>query len=612
MQSAEARRQLVERLEREAEAAPGRYRLKLALLAGLGYAVLVGALLATLGLLVFIVGYMLVVRPPADPYIAIPIIVLGMAGTVVLRALWIRFVPPQGHALQPGEAPELRAEVERIRRVVGAAPLHGVVINAELNAAAAYVPDGLGFWRQRHYLILGLPLLHALDRRELAAVIAHEFGHFHGGHGLFTGWIYRLRSSWYRLLEGMASGGMAGGQLLWFFFRWYAPYFDAYSQVLARRQEYAADAVSAQASGADAAASALVRMELVSDWLDGEYWPQLHESARAQAYPPIAVHEQLARHLSHDIPRDARVPARLLAREPSPEDTHPTLSRRLAALDARPMQLQGPAGVSAADMLGDLDARLQQRFSQEWRTAAEAEWKARHQAVEQERRRLAELESHPTHTDAETVELACLSEDHHPGIDAAPLYQEALRRAPSNANGHFRYGALLLKRGSESEALQHLQRALELDAALVEPVLRALGVHARGQPEESGLHARIESLRLRYAAGTQGAQSEGDVALQAHALDPAQLRELARALRGHDKVRQAWLVRRPLSGVEVMPHFLVLLDWSGSVASERAAVARIAPQLRLPGSCTVLTTSSDATQARAIRRDAGAPAYQRS
>ena len=187
MQSAESRRKLVERLEREAEESPARYRLKLALLAALGYAVLAAALVSTVGLLVFIVGYMLLVRPPVDPWIAIPIIVLGMAGTVVVRALWIRFVPPEGHALQPDEAPELRAEVERIRNAVGAAPLHGIVINAELNAAAAFVPHGVGLWRQRHYLILGLPLLQALDRRELAAVVAHEFGHFHGGHGHFTG-----------------------------------------------------------------------------------------------------------------------------------------------------------------------------------------------------------------------------------------------------------------------------------------------------------------------------------------------------------------------------------------------------------------------------------------
>ena len=54
--------------------------------------------------------------------------------------------------------------IERIRREVGADPLHGILLNPELNAAAAYVPHGFGLWRQRHYLILGLPLLQLLDR----------------------------------------------------------------------------------------------------------------------------------------------------------------------------------------------------------------------------------------------------------------------------------------------------------------------------------------------------------------------------------------------------------------------------------------------------------------
>jgi tetratricopeptide (TPR) repeat protein len=487
--------------------------------------------------------------------------------------------------------------------------LHGIVINAELNAAAAYVPRGFGVWGQRQYLILGLPLLHALDRRELAAVVAHEFGHFDGGHGYFTAWIYRLRSSWHRLLEGMA-GGMAGGQLLWFFFRWYAPYFNAYSQVLARRQEYAADAVSAQVAGAEAAVSALVRIELASDWLENDFWPQINESVRAQAYPPVAVHEQLAGMLATGIGREARVPARVLARETAPDDTHPTLVQRATAMQCEPRQLEGPAD-AAATMLGDLDPKLRQRFSLEWRTAADAEWKVRHQAVQQERRRLAELEAHPVHTPAEAVELACLSEDHHPGVDALPLYQEALRRAPSHANGHYRLGALLLKRGSTSEGMQHLQRAMELDATLVEPALRALDRHAASENESPTWQASIQSLRDRYSLHLGEIDAEDAGALQPHALDASQLRELSRALRGYDKVRKAWIVRRQLTGTEVMPHFLVLLDWAGSVASEQAAVPRIASQLQLPGSCTVLTVTSDAAQARAVRSSAGEPAYQK-
>lgn len=610
MQSMEKRRGLVERLEHEAEHAPARYRLKLGLLAVLGYAVLLGAVASTLGLLLLIVLYMLIVRPPVDPYMAIPIIVLGMAGTATARALCIRFVAPEGHHLQADEAPALVAEVERVRKAVGAAPLHGIVINGELNAAAAYVPRGFGIWGQRHYLILGLPLLQALDSREFAAVVAHEFGHFHGGHGVFAGWIYRLRASWYRLLEGMSKGGLRGGQLLWVFFRWYAPYFDAYSQVMARRQEYAADAVAAGVAGGDAAASALMRIELASDWLDGEFWPQLRRSARVQAYPPIEVHGRLAERLSLELHDRLRLPARLLARSPAPDDTHPTLEKRLAALHVDPRQSLQPSQEAAVGMLGEIAASLRQRFSLEWRAACEAEWKERHHQSQTERNRLAELQAHPAHTPAEAMELACLSEDYQPGIDALPLYRIALEKAPSSANGHFRLGALLLARGLEVEGLQHLHRAMELDPSLIEPALRSLDEYARRLPDDAAVHATLEASCARYLSRAQAAHS-AEADLLPHALEAAQLRDLERSLRSYGKIRRAWVVQRRIEGTEVMQHYLVLLDWTGSVASERAALPRIAGQMPLPGSCTVLTTASDVEQARRLRSSAGEPAYQR-
>jgi Zn-dependent protease with chaperone function len=616
MRSVEARRRLVERLEREAQEAPARYRIKLWLLASLGYAVLWAALALTLGVAAFLVLYLLIVRPPADLYIAVPILLLGAVGTVILRALWIRFQPPEGHPLQLDEAPALRAEVERVRSAVGAATLHGIVIDAQLNAAAAYVPSGFGLWRQRHYLILGLPLLQALDRRELAAVIAHEFGHFHGGHGRFAGWIYRLRSSWYRLMEGMSGGGMSGGQLLWLFFRWYAPYFDAYSYVLARRHEYAADAVAAQVVGAESMVAALVRVETASDWLEGEFWPEVHRSARAQAYPPVQVYERLAERFGNSLPSHARIPARLLRRESGLEDTHPTLEKRLAALQFDPsLALMQPRAAPAADMLGELSAMLQQRFSGEWRAAAESEWQALHRQAEIERRRLDELQAHDTHSPSEAVELACLVEAHQPGVDALLLYLQALERAPSNANGHYRFGALLLKRGREAEGVERLRRAMELDSALIVPALRCLDDHTRALPDDAVIIATAEALRTRYSARAHELQA-GAAAIDAedllpHALDATQLRELARALRGYEKIGAAWVMRKRLEGTEVMPHYVVLLDWAGSVVSERAAVERIPGQLQWSGSCTVLTRSSDATLAKQIRRQAGEPAYRK-
>ena len=618
MQTQAARRRLVERLEHEARTAPGRYHLKLGLLAALGYVVLGVSLLLTLGVAVFLVLYLLVVRPPVEPNIAVPILLLGTVGIVVLRALWVRSGVPDGHLLQAGEAPALQAEVERIRREVGADPLHGILLNPELNAAAAYVPHGFGLWRQRHYLILGLPLLQLLETRELAAVIAHEFGHFHGGHGRFAGWIYRLRSSWYRLMQGMAGGGMAGGQLFWLFFRWYAPYFDAYSLVLARRHEYAADEVAAAIAGADTAAAALVRIELASDWLQRGFWPEIRDTAHAQAYPPTQVHGQLSAALPAQAQAHDVLPQWLLEQQADPDDTHPTLAKRLAALGVGtdfPLRARGPASAADAWLGEPLLQTLEQRFSREWAQAMREDWALRHQQRERDGVRLAALEASAVRSPAEAVEYASLVEAQRPNIDVLPLYRDALQRLPSHAPGHGRLGALLLKRGDESEGLQHLQRAMELDAGMIAPALEHLQDYLRTQPNGAPAFAAVAALQARYAAQASDPEAHalaGDASeLSLHGLDAAQLQAFTRSLAGFGKVRAAWIVRKQAQGLSAVPHYVVLVDWAGSVASESVGLAQLARQVKLPGSSALLSTSESKAQTQRIRQVAGEPSYRR-
>jgi Zn-dependent protease with chaperone function len=614
MHSTEGRRRLVERLEREVHQAPVRYRLKLALLAAVGYAVLALSLAMTLGMAVFLVLYTVMVRSPSDPMVVIPILMLGTVGVVILRAVWIRFAEPDGHRLQPGEAPDLREEVERIRRQVGAERLHGIVINDALNAAAAYVPNGFGLWNQRHYLVLGLPLLQLLSRSELAAVIAHEFGHFHGGHGRFGAWIYRLRSSWYRLMEGVARGGWSVGQLLQLFFRWYAPYFDAYSFVLARRQEYAADAVGAAVAGEPAMASALVRIGLAADWLERDFWPGVHRSEHDQSYPPVHVHGRLSAAIREHRRTHAGTPRWLLERDAGLDDTHPTLAQRLDALNVTVAPRPDRAGDdSAADLLGEvLHEKLEQRFSREWHEAAKTQWQARYRQLERERHRLAELEAHSERSPAEWVEYAALAEAHRLDQDALPRYRDALAASPSNAWTRYRLGALLLKRGEEAEGIDCVQRAMESNPAVIEPALQSLQEHLRTQPDDSQIFAIVAALRKRHAARIHGGnQAEADDEWRPHALDAAHTQALTRVFRGFEKVAEAWIVLQPAGGTSALPHYLVLVRWAGSVASESVGLERLAGQLRLPGTFTVVTATTQAALARQIRSKAGEPAYRR-
>ncbi len=51
--------------------------------------------------------------------------------------------------------------------------------------------------------------------------------------------------------------------------------------------------------------------------------------------------------------------------------------------------------------------------------------------------------------------------------EAAAMFAEIIRELPNDANAHYNYACMLALSGERKAALQHLQRALELDASLV-------------------------------------------------------------------------------------------------------------------------------------------------
>src|SRR5690606_21026893 len=242
-------RERARRLEAEARDAPGRYRLRLLALALLGHGVVAGLLLLALAPFVLVAVHLFVAGASLAPQHAYVLVLPAVVAAVVMRALWVRFEPPPGHRLAPDEAPLLQAEVERLRRAMGAPPLEGIVIDEDFNAKAASVPRALGLLGHRHTLVLGLPLMRVLDRERLAAVIAHEFGHFSAHDGRFAAWIHLSRGTWYRLRDGLGDHDLAFAWLLSRFYGWLAPRFDLDSRVLTRAHEYAADAAAARTVG---------------------------------------------------------------------------------------------------------------------------------------------------------------------------------------------------------------------------------------------------------------------------------------------------------------------------------------------------------------------------
>lgn len=609
---------LVERLHRELSERPLYYRAKLAALAVAGYAVLLLVLAVGLGLPLMVVLRLAAGGQTPGYEAAYLVAIPGVLGVLVLRALWIRFERPDGVLLQPGEEPSLEAEVERLRLAAGAPPLHGIVIDGELNAAAASVPRLLGLLGYRHYLVLGLPLLRVLERAELAAVIAHEFGHFSQEHGRFNGWIYRVRLSWYRVLDALAGRGVVGAALLARFYAWYVPYFNAYSFALARHDEYRADAVAARVAGPEVVASALIRIELAHRRLHREVWSRLPARMRAQRQPVHGLQAQIARALA--APFAADLP-RLLAgtaRDTDLEDTHPALPHRLAALAATPVLRPGTGRTGADEFLGSALARIERALDERWRGQIAARWEEAHRRADGDRARLDELEGRAGLSAAETLEHARLVESLRPDFDALRLYERVLVGQPGSAMAHYRAGMLRLQGGEWERGLAHLGEAMALDAGAIRPVLRELEELEKlenGHEMPEAAAQALAALRTRYGTRARTLDDRERVedadALLPHDLDAAALAALTQAFAAEARIARAWLVRKRLDLAEEAPHYVILLDWRGSVAGEHSALARVSARIALPGSHSLFTGANERRLAANVRATCGEPVYMK-
>ena len=614
MHSAQAHQALVERLAIEAREHPRRYRFKLALWALAGFGALALALALTLALSVGVLA--LVVAAKAAILLKLAIIPLAMAWSL-LKSLWIRFAEPSGRRLAESEAPALRELVERLRREAGAPPLAGIVINSEHNAAAASQPRLLGLLGHRHWLVLGLPLMQRLDGRQFAAVVAHEFGHFGAGHGRFGGWIYRVRASWFRVHEELGAHAAWMSRPLVRFFEWYAPYFNAYSFVLARANEYEADATAARLVGADAAGSALVAIELADARLHRDFWPGLQRATAREPEPPGRVYALMGESLQAPAANDAARLEAALARASNLDDTHPVLAQRLASLGVA-AALPPPAVRSAAqELLGPLEGVLVEQFSEEWRSWSDQAWREAYAQAEGSRQRLAELESQAqlhALAAAEIGERACLAAELGEPEAALGQLESALAAAPDHPRLRYMLGVELLDRGDAS-GIAHLERAIELDPDAEEASLRRLHQHAwqrGGDVAAAPLGTRLEACLRRQVEE----QRERNLLLPrrsflAHGLDDDRLEGVRAMATRMPAIGKLWIARVATAHRPQLPHYVVRVEWRWWHRGTEAKLAAIAESLPLDGTWLVVVNEGLGRQRRAYRQAAGAPVFER-
>jgi Zn-dependent protease with chaperone function len=233
-------------------------------------------------------------------------------------------------------------ELNDVASKVGEPMPHEVYLVPEVNAG---VRERGGFLRRgRRVMLLGLPLLQVLTVSEMRAVLAHEFGHYHGGDTRLAPWIYKTREAIIRTVRQLSGNS----SLLHLPFVWYGRMFLRVTQAISRRQEFAADALAARTVGARPLASGLRTIFGAALAYDGYWREDVAPVLNAGFLPPLA--DGFAQFLRQPNVADAvnrATQEAMTTPATDPYDSHPSLPDRIKALEALPPGPQ-PAGDTPA------------------------------------------------------------------------------------------------------------------------------------------------------------------------------------------------------------------------------------------------------------------------
>lgn len=598
MESVEFER-MVARLQVKSQLSPGAYQANVALLALVGFGLLTlivgaagAAIIALIGVPVAmwmggLHAYWLLVG--AGKLLLLLAIPLWLLIKSTMSALLTRFPIPQGIELLSTQAPELFKALDHMRHKMRGPRFHHVLISHELNAAVVQRPMFGLFGPPRNYLIVGLPLLESLSPDEALAVVAHEYGHLAGSHSHFGAFIYRLRLTWTTvyLVSHQWTGYVS--KALRRLVGLYVPYFNAYSFVLARANEYQADAAAAQLVSAGVMANALIRVEVCgthfNNFLQGTY-----KTAKDGALPPEDVFSRWAQ-MVHSVPAsDAnRWLTRALALPGSVDDTHPPLRARLLALlgggaDSLPtLALPRIASPSAAQIwLGDSAQTVRESIQTHWCNRIATPWKREFEEANEQRQKLDSLRALSNPTEKEHGERLRLQLEYAPHTLLADDLDAFIAAYPTNVLGPYLMGNWRLIQNDDN-GLEYLDRAMALDAAVTKPVCeRALTyLSERDDPRTQVYEQRWTERDLwdREAAPQLASLDETHELCEPDVSEEHMQTIRALTQANHAGITRAFLVRRKVPADPSFPSYVLALQLDPkrlAIESPHQIVSRLA------------------------------------
>ena len=409
-------------------------------------------------------------------------------------------------------------------------------------------------------------------------MIAHEFGHFAKRHGRSASFVYRVRMRWARIANELPEGIVASGFRR--FFRWYAPWFAAYSFTLARQQEYDADAIAAKAAGPAAIANALKRIEMQgarSEHQWNEIWKSAFDGGAMPHSPSNVIASRFVGGQATTGESEAAAAKALsaaLKRSPGLDDTHPTLAQRLAALGEDGSAPPPLDRCAADDLLGaDTIDALAESFDAEWRHACSERWgelKAirRIQLADRDAL-LARLEEGLTRSELER--LAEIDAEIDGAEGAVRGYSRVLDRDPEDGLAAFQVGMALASL-DRAEAADLLEKCCEHEPQLA-PAACSVAIELFDRIDRPRQAQHFRDRLIEAEARAEAARTEDAVLndkSQLETIEPGLREDVLRVLESTEGLARVYGAQR-VRCHSTKPQLIILFKCSAGAAGELVA-----------------------------------------
>lgn len=596
---------LIQKLEGISRKNPRLYAARVIALVAFAYFYLLLILLGSLALCVLMIVLVIYV-PAAIKVTIVGLIAFGGIFLAVMRGLWVKLEPPKGEPITRQQAPKLFALLDELCAALVCKPFHKVVVVNDVNAGVVQVPRlGIFGWH-RNYLIIGLPLMQILGPDEFKAVLAHEFAHSSHGHGRFGNWLYRVRKTWAQIFEQMIKRRTRWGGIIFKPLNWFWPVFNGHAFVLARANEYEADACSVRLAGADAAARALIRTRVDGAFLGEKFWPDIFARANQENEPPANVMLSLHQTLKEGPPPEdaTRWMRQSFLLETNNGDTHPCLKDRLRAIGKLSAEMENgkfpetppprPSQTAAEFFLGDHARSIAQKMSEQWQKHIGPQWKKRHEHTQKIAGELATLEKpgDTPPTAAQIWQKAQKIVELHGDAAAVATLEQVVALEPKHAGANFVLGRHYLH-ADDSRGEGFIETAIASDPSLTKGACLLLHAYYNRTGQRDKLrpleNRYDQSQKLSALAQQERASISAKDTFLAHELTEQQITELRKVFSTEPEIGSVAIARKKLQYFPNKPCFAVQLKIKVSWwkvrgrGANKELVHRVLKRVRLPG-----------------------------